>query len=97
MNALMGIPPQPVTEVLWQKIRLQPEAAPECRISDLAPTKIIVEACDRLFKNKDLVRVIKDLRVHSAPDMTGLHPSHIKCIYAENVRTVLQRHYVLFS
>ena len=76
MNALMGIRPQPVTEVLLQKIHdLHPEAAPEHRIPASAPTRIRVEACDRLFKDKDLEKVIKDLRIHAAPEMTGLRPS----------------------
>jgi hypothetical protein len=82
MNALMGIRPQPVTEALVQKIHdLHPEAAPEHRIPASAPTRIRVAASERLFKDNDLERVIKDLRVHAAPDMTGLRPSHIKCIF----------------
>lgn len=36
---------------------------------------------DKLFNDKVLVKVIKDLRTHAAPDMTGLRPSHIKCIF----------------
>jgi hypothetical protein len=82
MNALMGIRPQPVTEALVQKIHdLHPEAAPEHRIPASAPTRIRIAASERLFKDNDLERVIKDLRVHAAPDMTGLRPSHIKCIF----------------
>ena len=36
---------------------------------------------EKLFHENLLVKVIKDLRTHAAPDMTGLRPSHIKCIF----------------
>ncbi len=64
MNALMEIRFQPVTEVLLQKIHdLHPEAAPEYRIPALAPTRIRVAASDRPFKENDLERVIKEVKI----------------------------------
>jgi hypothetical protein len=46
-----------------------------------SPTRIRIGQNEKLFREQDLERVIKDLRVHAAPDMTGLRPSHIKCLF----------------
>ena len=82
LNALTGSPRLDITEDLLQKVRdLHPSAEEEHRIPESAPTKIRVAPDDKLFKENDLIRVIKDLRTHAAPDMTGLRPSHIKCIF----------------
>ena len=65
-----------------QKVRdLHPSAEEEHCIPQSAPTNINVAPNDRIYKENDLIRVIKDLRTHAAPDMTGLRPSHIKCIF----------------
>ena len=82
LNALAGSPRLEITEQLLQKVRdLHPSAEEQHRIPQSAPTKINVAPDDRLFSDNDLIRVIKDLRTHAAPDMTGLRPSHIKCIF----------------
>ena len=65
-----------------QKIRdLHPEAEVEHCIPQSASTRIHVAPDDKLFNDNVLVKVIKDLRTHAAPDMTGLRPGHIKCIF----------------
>ena len=82
LNALAGSPPLEITEELMQKVRdLHPSAEEEHCIPQSAPTNINVAPNDRIYKENDLIRVIKDLRTHAAPDMTGLRPSHIKCIF----------------
>ena len=82
MNALETTPPLVITPDLTQMIReLHPIAAPEHCIPASAPTKIRVGANERLFQQKHLERVIKDLRTHAAPDMTGLRPSHLKSLF----------------
>ena len=60
---------------------LHPTAKEEHRIPQSAPTNINVAPNDRIYTENDLVRVIKDLRTHAAPDTTGLRPSHIKCLF----------------
>ena len=75
---------QPITEELVQKIRdLHPAAAQEHCIPESAPTRIRIGQNEKLFREQDLERVIKDLRVHAAPDMTGLRPTGhiIKCLF----------------
>ena len=82
LNALAGSPRQDVTDELIQKIRdLHPDVKPEYCFSQSAPTRIFVAPNDRIYKENVLVKVIKDLRTHAAPDMIGLRPSHIKCIF----------------
>ena len=82
LNALARAPRQEITEELMQKIRdLHPEAEAEHCIPQSAPTRIHVAPDDKLFNDNVLVKVIKDLRTHAAPDMTGLRPSHVKCIF----------------
>ena len=82
LNALAGSPRLDITEDLLQKVRdLHPIAEAQHRIPESAPTMINVAPDDTLFKENVLIRVIKDLRTHAAPDMTGLRPSHIKCIF----------------
>ena len=82
MNALAGSPRLEITENLLQKVRdLHPSAEEQHRIPETVPTKINVAPDDKLFSDNILVKVIKDLRTHAAPDMTGLRPSHIKCIF----------------
>ena len=60
---------------------LHPSAEEEHCIPQSAPTNINVAPNDRIYKENDLIRVIKDLRTHAAPDMTGLRPSHIKYVF----------------
>ena len=75
LNALAGSPRQEVTDELIKKIRdLHPDAEPEHCIPQSAPN-------DRIYKVNVLATIIKDLRTHAAPDMTGLRPSHIKFIF----------------
>ena len=82
MNALESTPPLNITPALIQVIRdLHPEAALEHCIPASAPTRIRIGANEKLFQEKDLERVIKDLRTHAAPDVTGLRPSHIKVLF----------------
>jgi len=82
LNALAGWPRQEVTDELIQKIRdLHPDAEPEHCVPQSAPTRILVAPNDRIYKVNVLAKIIKDLRTHAAPDMTGLRPSHIKCIF----------------
>ena len=82
LNALARAPRQEITEELMQKIRdLHPEAEAEHCIPQSASTRIHVAPDDKLFNDNVLVKVIKDLRTNAAPDMTGLRPSHIKCIF----------------
>ena len=82
LNALEGSAPLIITAELNQRIvDLHPAAAEEHRIPVSAPTRIRVGANESLFQEQDLARVIKDLRTHAAPDMTGLRPSHIKCLF----------------
>ena len=82
LNTLAGSPRLEITEELLQKVRdLHPTAEDQHRIPTSAPTKINLAPDEKLFQENDLVRVIKDLRMHAAPDMTGLRPSHIKCIF----------------
>ena len=87
LNALDRAPRQEITEELVQKIRdLHPEAEAEHCIPQSASTRIHVAPDDKRFNDNVLVKVIKDLRTHAAPDMTGLRPSHIKCIFREQKR-----------
>ena len=82
LNALARTPRLEITEELLQKVRdLHPTADEKHCIPQSAPTKIHVAPDDILFKESNLIKVIKDLRMHAAPDMTGLRPSHIKCIF----------------
>jgi hypothetical protein len=82
LNVLARSPKQEITEDLIQKIRdLHPQSEAEHCIPQSAVTKIHVAPDDKIFQDNVLVRVIKDLRTHAAPDMTGLRPSHIKCIF----------------
>ena len=82
LNALAGSPRQELTDELILKIRdLHPDAEPEHCIPLSAPTRILVAPNDRIYKENVLAKIIKDLRTHAAPDMTGLRPSHIKCIF----------------
>ena len=76
-----GSPRQEVTDELILKIRdLPPDAEHEHCIPQSAPTRILVAPNDRIYEENVLAKIIKDLRTHAAPDMTGLRPSHIKCI-----------------
>ena len=68
LNALAGSPRLENTEDLLQKVReLHPSADVQHRIPDSAPTKINVAPDDKLFKENDLARVIKDLRPEAEP------------------------------
>jgi len=82
MNALDSAPPLLITPELTEMIQgLHPIAAQAHCIPASAPTRIRVGANERLFKEKDLERVVKDLRTHAAPDITGLRPGHIKVLF----------------
>ena len=77
MNALESAPSLIVTPELTLMIQdLHPDAAPEHRIPASAPTKIRVGANERLFQDKDLERVIKDLRINAAPDIRPATKPH---------------------
>ncbi len=65
LNALARAPRKKITEELVQKIRdLHPKVEAEHCFPQSASIKN--------FNDNILVRVIKDLRTHTAPDMTGL-------------------------
>ena len=65
LNALTGSLPLGITEELMQKVRdLHPSAEKENCIPQSAPTNINVAPNDRIYKENDLIRVIKDLRTH---------------------------------
>ena len=82
INALINQPSPEITPELIDKIdALHPQAEPEHRIPDTAPTSIRLNAGEKLFNDTDVTRVVKDLRAHAAPDMTGLRANHIKCIF----------------
>jgi hypothetical protein len=82
MNALDSVVPLHITTELTGMIQgLHPTAEQAHRIPASAPTRIRVGANERLFQEKDLERVVKDLRIHAAPDITGLRPSHIKVLF----------------
>ena len=82
MNALDSALPLHITTELTEMIQdLHPIATQDHCIPASAPTRIRVGANERLFQEKDLERVVKDLRTHAAPDITGLRSSHIKVLF----------------
>jgi hypothetical protein len=82
INSLTIPPEVEITEEVVNKVHeLHPIAQAHHRIPASAPTKIILDPGERIYQFQLLHRVIKDLKVHPAPDTTGLRPGHIKCIF----------------
>jgi len=82
INSLAVPPRVEITQEVVNKVHeLHPIAQAQHRIPRSAPTKVNLDPGERIYQFQLLNRVIKDLKIHPAPDTTGLRPGHIKCIF----------------
>ena len=82
INSLTVSPEVEITQEVVDKVHeLHPIAQVQHRIPASAPTKVNLDPGERIYQPQLLHRVIKDLKIHPAPDTTGLRPGHIKCIF----------------